>query len=296
MGPSLEVENLVVRGERGRVLLDIPDFSLEAGQRLGIRGPSGAGKSTLLFATAGLAKAPSGRVHWEGTDLMSLNPAGRAGFRAAKIGFVFQDFLFFEELGSLGAALARGFMPWPLVRALLWRFRCANAMFVLLIAISVGIGVELSAQERGVRRATAEATDRFDLIIAAASSEVTVLLATVFLQPTNMPLLEGDIFNAVATHERVALAAPLAFGDSYRSAPIVGTTATFVAHLSDGQIGEPYGRASKRRLSDHGSRWRPATPSSPRMDLRKMNTKRKSRSSGDCPRREPLGPRHPYTH
>lgn len=42
-----------------------------------------------------------------------------------------------------GLILLRGFAPWPLVRALLWRFSRANLMFVLLIAISVGMGIGL---------------------------------------------------------------------------------------------------------------------------------------------------------
>ena len=54
------------------------------------------------------------------------------------------------------------------------------------------------------------------------------------LEPTALPLLDGEIYDLVDSHEQVALAAPLAFGDSYEGAPVVGTTADFVEYLSDG--------------------------------------------------------------
>lgn len=137
---------------------------------------------------------------------------------------------------ALGAVLCRGYRPWPLVRALLWRFRWANGLFVLLIAISVGTGIGLLAQERGLRNGAAQAADKFELVVTAPGSELTMMLASVFIQPTDVPLLDGALFNEVAEHPQVALAAPLAFGDSYAGDPVVGTTAEFIAHLTEAQV------------------------------------------------------------
>ena len=125
-----------------------------------------------------------------------------------------------------------GFRPQALVGALLWRFRWTNLTFVLLIAVSVGIGVGLIAQERGLRKGTARAADKFDLIVSAPGSEITMMFAAVYLQPSDVPLLGGKAYHEIASHDRVDLAAPIAFGDSYGDSPIVGTTAQFVAHLS----------------------------------------------------------------
>ncbi|QQA43053.1 ABC transporter permease [Pelagovum pacificum] len=130
----------------------------------------------------------------------------------------------------------RGFAPGSLVRALLWRFRWANAVFVALIAISVGMGIGLIAQERGLRRGTAQAADKFDMIVSAPGSEMTMMLAAVFLQPSAVPLLDGDTYNAVSTNPRVDVAAPLAFGDSHDGSPVIGTTADFVTYLSEDQV------------------------------------------------------------
>lgn len=131
-----------------------------------------------------------------------------------------------------GLVVLWGFRPQALVGALLWRFRWTNLTFVLLIAVSVGIGVGLIAQERGLRKGTARAADRFDLIVAAPGSEITMMFAAVYLQPIDVPLLDGNAYNEIATHDSVDLAAPIAFGDSYRDSPVVGTTAGFISHLS----------------------------------------------------------------
>ena len=57
----------------------------------------------------------------------------------------------------IGGALLRGFAPWPLALGMIRRFGWINAVFVALIAISVGMGIGLVAQERGLRRGTADA-------------------------------------------------------------------------------------------------------------------------------------------
>ena len=135
-----------------------------------------------------------------------------------------------------GAALLRGYAPAPLVRAVLRRFGWTNAAFVALIAVSVGLGVGLLAQERGLRQGTAQAADKFDLIVAAPGSETTMMLAAVFLQPSDVALLDGETYAEVASHPQVGIAAPLAFGDSWQGAPVVGTTAEFARHLAEDRI------------------------------------------------------------
>lgn len=136
----------------------------------------------------------------------------------------------------VGAFVLRGYAPWQLVRAILWRFKGASVLFVLLIAISVGMGIGLLAQERGLRRGTAQAADKFDLVISAPGSELSVMMAAVFLQPSDMPLLDGETYAEIANNENVSIAAPLAFGDSYGTASVIGTTAQFARYLADDRI------------------------------------------------------------
>lgn len=109
---GLTLADVRVLGPKGRCLLNVPQLHIAAGELVGIRGPSGAGKSTLLYALAGLAERASGRVLWGPTDILSLSSEQRAGFRAAHIGFIFQDLLLFDELGApANAALGAMFAP-----------------------------------------------------------------------------------------------------------------------------------------------------------------------------------------
>ena len=137
----------------------------------------------------------------------------------------------------LGGVLLRGYAPWPLIGGLLRRHRGVNAVFVALIAASVALGTAVLSQERALREGTARAAAPFPLVVAAPGSEVTAMLAAVYLQPADVPLIDGPTFEAVASAEGVALAAPIAFGDSHEGAPVVGTTAAFVEHLSGGLAG-----------------------------------------------------------
>jgi putative ABC transport system permease protein len=179
-----------------------------------------------------------------------------------------QDVIFLALLlapvAFIAALLAWGYRPWVLLRALLWRHRWINAVFVALIAISVAVGVGIIAQERGLRQGSAEAAKKFTLIVAAPGNDVSMLLSTVYLQPYLAPLLDGEAYQQIAEHDRVAFAAPIAYGDSYQGAPIVGTTREFVEHLagepSEGRYFESHFDAvigSKARL-DVGARFVPA--------------------------------------
>jgi putative ABC transport system ATP-binding protein len=67
-------------------------FRARPGELVAVMGPSGSGKSTLLTLAGGLDTPTSGAVWIEGTDLASLDPAGRARMRRTSVGYVFQDF------------------------------------------------------------------------------------------------------------------------------------------------------------------------------------------------------------
>ena len=124
--------------------------------------------------------------------------------------------------------------PLPLVIATLRRHRGAFAFFVLLIAGAVALGVAISASERALRQGSARAADKFDLIVAAPGSRTDVVLTAIYLKPGTVPLMDGAAVARVLAEPRAKIAAPIAFGDSFGGAPIVGTIAAFVEHLSGG--------------------------------------------------------------
>jgi len=67
-------------------------LTLEAGQLMAVQGPSGCGKTTLLLTAGTLLKPETGHVFVDGHDPYLLSPNHRSDLRAAKIGFVFQQF------------------------------------------------------------------------------------------------------------------------------------------------------------------------------------------------------------
>jgi putative ABC transport system permease protein len=121
-----------------------------------------------------------------------------------------------------------------MVTACLRRFRWTAAAFTFLVAAGVSLAVALVSQERALRTGSARAADRFDLIVAAPGSQTDALLTSVFLRPGAPRLLAPEVTTRLLNDRSAAFVAPLAFGDSYRGAPIVGTTAALIAHLSDG--------------------------------------------------------------
>jgi len=76
-----------------------------AGEFVAVQGPSGSGKTTLLMAAGVLMQPDSGTVVITGGEPYKLSAEQRAGFRAAHIGFVFQQFHLVHYLNVLDNVL-----------------------------------------------------------------------------------------------------------------------------------------------------------------------------------------------
>ncbi len=124
--------------------------------------------------------------------------------------------------------------PWPVIRASLQRYRWTALAFTLLVAAGVSLAVALVSQERALRTGSARAADRFDLIVAAPGSQTDTLLTAVFLRPGASKLLPPAVTARLLNEPSARFVAPLGFGDSHQGAPIVGTTAALISHLSNG--------------------------------------------------------------
>lgn len=100
----LRAAHLTKRVESGeRSLTILSDLALEVfpGETLAILGQSGAGKSTLLGLLAGLDAPSGGELELFGEPLGELDEDGRAGLRAGRVGFVFQNFQLLPTLTAL---------------------------------------------------------------------------------------------------------------------------------------------------------------------------------------------------
>jgi putative ABC transport system ATP-binding protein len=81
--------------------LDGADFSIRPGEVVAVMGPSGSGKSTLLHCLAGIVRADSGEVRYQGRDMASMSDGERSALRRADFGFVFQFGQLVPELTCL---------------------------------------------------------------------------------------------------------------------------------------------------------------------------------------------------
>jgi putative ABC transport system ATP-binding protein len=72
-------------------------LSVAAGELVAVLGPSGSGKSTLLHLAGTLDLPTTGTVRVAGQDVATLGDRQLAGLRAARIGFVFQQFFLAEH-------------------------------------------------------------------------------------------------------------------------------------------------------------------------------------------------------
>src|SRR4249919_705954 len=100
IGPLLELENLsthYVSARGTRVVRAVDDVSLKihAGETLGVVGESGSGKSTLALTILRLlppaARVASGRMLFEGEDLLEKSDAEMRRVRGKRIAMILQD-------------------------------------------------------------------------------------------------------------------------------------------------------------------------------------------------------------
>ena len=102
--PAIEVTGLskrVADASGELTILHSIDFTVQPAETLAIVGASGSGKSTLLGLLAGLDTPSGGRVLLGGTDIFALDEDGRAAFRKARLGFVFQSFQLLAHLNAV---------------------------------------------------------------------------------------------------------------------------------------------------------------------------------------------------
>lgn len=112
-----------------------------------------------------------------------------------------------------------------------WRHsRSTLGAMALLIAIACSMSLAVTSVERALREASANAADRFDLVVGAAGSETQLVLTTVYLQPAALKLMPDEVLKRLRADPGVDYAAPIATGDSFAGFPIVGTTVEFAGN------------------------------------------------------------------
>ena len=103
-----------VPGGEPLTILDIPAFTVAAGELVALEGQSGSGKSTLLNVIAGILRPDAGSVKIAGIDIVKLAEPMRDRLRADRVGLVFQQFNLlpgFTALENVLVAMSFGSRP-----------------------------------------------------------------------------------------------------------------------------------------------------------------------------------------
>jgi predicted ABC-type transport system involved in lysophospholipase L1 biosynthesis ATPase subunit len=141
--PVLEASGLAksyrMGAERLAVLRGV-SLTLRAGETCALMGASGSGKSTLLHLLGLMDRPDAGELRLAGEPVHELSPRRAARVRAARIGFVFQQFQLMHELSALENVL----LPRRLAGGAPWWSRGAAERAAAQAALeSVGLGARL---------------------------------------------------------------------------------------------------------------------------------------------------------
>jgi putative ABC transport system ATP-binding protein len=102
--PVLELEQVtkMYPGSAPVQALEEVSLTVTAGELTAIVGPSGSGKTTLLHLMGTLDRPTTGTVRVTGLDVARMRDRELSALRAARIGFVFQQFFLAEHQTVLG--------------------------------------------------------------------------------------------------------------------------------------------------------------------------------------------------
>ena len=100
----------------------------------------------------------------------------------------------------------------------------AHGITVATIALAVGLAVGTDLLSQGVQRGIDRAAGPFDLLIGSRGNAQQLAINSVLLQGDSLDNVPEDTLKLVRAHTGVAVAIPLAYGDSVGRAKIIGTT------------------------------------------------------------------------
>jgi len=88
----IQIRNLNFRYPKSNFSLSVPELTINKESKVALIGKSGCGKTTLAHLIAGILNPTEGNILVSGKNLCSLTESERREYRAANVGFIFQEF------------------------------------------------------------------------------------------------------------------------------------------------------------------------------------------------------------
>jgi len=122
---------------------------------------------------------------------------------------------------------------------LAWQSLLSRKVSTLLTISALLVSVSLLFAIEHIRVQTQDNFKRtvsgVDLFVAARSSQVNVLLSSVFRIGANPNTLSWETYQNISNNEKVIWSIPLSLGDSYQGFPVVGTNLDYFTHYQYGK-------------------------------------------------------------
>lgn len=139
---------------------------------------------------------------------------------------------------------------------LAWQSLLSRKVSTFLTISALLVSVSLLFAIEHIRAQTQENFKRtvsgIDLVVAARSSQINVLLSSVFRIGANPNTVSWKTFQAISNKDKVLWSIPLSLGDSYQGFPVVGTNLNYFTHYQYGkkqpltlQIGRIFARPNE---------------------------------------------------
>lgn len=119
------------------------------------------------------------------------------------------------------------------------------SLAILSLALSIALLLAIDTLRVQARQSFINSLSGTDLIVGARTSSINLLLSTAFQIGSISKGIEWHSYRQLSQDPRVDWSIPLAFGDSHKGLPVIGTTDSFVEHFL-------YGNKQPLRLQ-HGA-------------------------------------------
>lgn len=123
--------------------------------------------------------------------------------------------------------------------SLAWQSLLSRKISTVLTVSALLVSVSLLFAIEHIRIQTQDNFKRtvsgIDLVVAARSSQVNVLLSSVFRIGANPNTVSWETYQSISNRDNVLWSIPLSLGDSYQGFPVVGTNFEYFTHYQYGK-------------------------------------------------------------